>query len=565
MKNGSLLTFAFLFIIVTTSFSATRTWTGSSPGIWDATSAANWSGGVLPGPGDDVVIPTGKEITLQISVTIQSLEIGNGGGNSSLAIDPTYTLTVNFISGDGVFIEPGGMGTENTLEVNGNLVINHTGMGTTDDGIDARANTSLSVGSNGSISITSPGDNGLDLYAEFINSGDITITSPGDRGISFKSNISYDLTNNTSATLTVTSATNQGIQVGNGSNFTNDGTITLTTTGDPLIDDPGDFTNNGTVKGNGDINGTNFISNSNSRIAPGSSIGKFKFINDSGTQGLKDIFFDIEIEGSTTPGTDYDQVEVTNNIDISNAVLNLIEGSYTPMAGDIFTIIDVPVGGSITGTFNGISEGGSVTFKGVTLYFSYQGGDGNDFTASFDSPLPVELIDFSARAMDNEVKLGWTTANEVNNDYFTLERSKDGRTFEAIAMISGNGNSTELTKYIHMDQNPQNGMNYYRLKQTDFDGSFSYSDIETVKFEKDATIKVYPTAVAHTLTIETGRELDVESLVVISDGRGRTIASHALASKSNKQEIDVNDLVPGNYFISIYNKEKVHTFKIIKL
>jgi len=100
-----------------------------------------------------------------------------------------------------------------------------------------------------------------------------------------------------------------------------------------------------------------------------------------------------------------------------------------------------------------------------------------------NNPLPIDLIDFKADAREKHVDLTWRTANEINNDYFTLERSQDGLSFEELAEIDGAGNSNIELSYSYQDKNPYYGVSYYRLKQTDFDGSVSYSSVERVEFE----------------------------------------------------------------------------------
>ncbi|TVQ82409.1 MAG: T9SS C-terminal target domain-containing protein [Bacteroidetes bacterium] len=112
-------------------------------------------------------------------------------------------------------------------------------------------------------------------------------------------------------------------------------------------------------------------------------------------------------------------------------------------------------------------------------------------------PLPIELLSFTANARENMVLLEWVTATEINNDFFTIERSRDGRNFEIVALVSSNaegGFSNEKLFYKAWDKNPEIGMNYYRLKQTDFDGSFEYSDIIGVYFQQqsDVLFSLYP-------------------------------------------------------------------------
>lgn len=92
--------------------------------------------------------------------------------------------------------------------------------------------------------------------------------------------------------------------------------------------------------------------------------------------------------------------------------------------------------------------------------------------------LPVELMSFTASSTDDKyVQLDWATALEVNNDYFSVERSGNGFEWESIAQVSGMGNSTVKNSYSYVDDNPESGANYYRLKQHDYDGAFEYSPI----------------------------------------------------------------------------------------
>ncbi len=92
------------------------------------------------------------------------------------------------------------------------------------------------------------------------------------------------------------------------------------------------------------------------------------------------------------------------------------------------------------------------------------------------SVLPIELISFNAMCKNGSVLLTWTTASETNNNYFTIERSRNGKDFESIAYVTGAGNSKRLNKYTFNDDASMSGNLYYRLKQTDYNGHFSYSN-----------------------------------------------------------------------------------------
>jgi hypothetical protein len=109
--------------------------------------------------------------------------------------------------------------------------------------------------------------------------------------------------------------------------------------------------------------------------------------------------------------------------------------------------------------------------------------------------LPVTLLDFTAQPNNDHVDLLWTTTNETKNSFFTIERSKDGVQFESVKKINtqaANGNSQGSLKYTAQDLNPYSGRNYYRLKQTDIDGNYTYSKIVLVSFQKNQAVSVYP-------------------------------------------------------------------------
>jgi hypothetical protein len=110
--------------------------------------------------------------------------------------------------------------------------------------------------------------------------------------------------------------------------------------------------------------------------------------------------------------------------------------------------------------------------------------------ASGSSTLPIELLSFDAKPDDNHVLAKWSTASEKNNDFFTLERSKDGASFEKLKTVPGAGNSDHVLNYSEKDEAPLHGISYYRLKQMDYDGKTSYSRVVTVEFNSNSQIKV---------------------------------------------------------------------------
>jgi hypothetical protein len=131
-------------------------------------------------------------------------------------------------------------------------------------------------------------------------------------------------------------------------------------------------------------------------------------------------------------------------------------------------------------------EMGSILFKDDTLKIYYDGSSsatgnmGRIGLATTPFIVPVELTSFAAFANNGIVELNWSTATELNNQGFEVERSEDNISFNKIGFVPGFGTTTEPKSYSYSDQSVNNGTFYYRLKQVDFDGSYEYSDIVEV-------------------------------------------------------------------------------------
>jgi hypothetical protein len=129
------------------------------------------------------------------------------------------------------------------------------------------------------------------------------------------------------------------------------------------------------------------------------------------------------------------------------------------------------------------SGGGNSTLISICGTVEWKAGDGpitGPDTLGIHNTLPVEWLRFSALLSDDKVNLDWVTATEINNDYFTVTRSADANTFEAIGSVDGAGNSTEQNFYNFVDAHPLTGVSYYQLRQVDFDGRINRSQIVAV-------------------------------------------------------------------------------------
>jgi hypothetical protein len=135
-------------------------------------------------------------------------------------------------------------------------------------------------------------------------------------------------------------------------------------------------------------------------------------------------------------------------------------------------------GNAANATFYGAGGGGGFTNNNTDR----NGGSGADgiIIITEISPLPIELVNFSITKIGRVNYINWNTVSEINNDYFTVERTTDGVGFESIVKIDAAGNSNQMKTYQFEDSDFSPGINYYRLKQTDFDGKFTYSELISI-------------------------------------------------------------------------------------
>ena len=167
------------------------------------------------------------------------------------------------------------------------------------------------------------------------------------------------------------------------------------------------------------------------------------------------------------------------------------------------------------------------------------------FTTSI---LPLELISFSAAQTSNEVSCNWLTASERNTHVFVVERSTNGTDFSPLGIVNAAGNSNSPINYQFTDKNPAAGMNYYRLLMIDIDGESTYSDIASANFTKTEVASLYPNPANDWTTIVTPNGFDE---IIISTASGQVIDSFAGKSLQTSQELNVNQMADGVYFVTI--------------
>lgn len=183
--------------------------------------------------------------------------------------------------------------------------------------------------------------------------------------------------------------------------------------------------------------------------------------------------------------------------------------------------------------------------------------------AALTSPLPIKLLSFNAHKNDNVVDLTWTTETEVNNNYFTLERSADGFEFSQIAIVPGAGNSTQELNYARTDYNPLPGISYYRLKQTDYDGNFSYSNTVAVRFTNSDKpfVSVGPIPARDYVKITTSGEEKYQLSLIQPDGR---LVKEFAENEPGVSALDISDVAPGTYILCAVSAHDQRYLRIIK-
>lgn len=171
------------------------------------------------------------------------------------------------------------------------------------------------------------------------------------------------------------------------------------------------------------------------------------------------------------------------------------------------------------------------------------------------TPLPVELLSFTAKPVDNSVELNWETASEINNDYFLIERSEFGTSWETIARVNGQGNSVQLTKYSELDYSPFTNKSFYRLKQVDFDGAYTYSNVVLVDFDNSKqNVLLYPNPTSGRVTISADN-LNYQN-VSLFNAQGQQIQLSGISNQVSSNELSINleALNNGIYFIKYENQ-----------
>jgi hypothetical protein len=528
--------------------SGTKTWTGTAN--WSTT--GNWSGASLPAAGADVIISSGT-VTVNSNISVGSLIVKSGAGviigsGNTLSVS-SYVMDCGTINGAGTLSMNSSTSTNQNISGTGtysltNLVINNTSAATPSVTLQTPVGVSgaltltqgllntdavnLLVMQNGSTApaLTSASTSYVNGPMQYQKAGASTSTlnfpvgaSPDCRPFVLTVNHTDVSQYNYTAQLYIA---NPWVAFGSGGSPT-DMPSTVDT-----------------------ISGVHYwkIDRTTSAGASASNTG---LGYSAGVYPLIQLYFG------------------TNDGVYQGANLTIVKNtSATPTAW-----IDIGATCAL-GNFASAQAGSVTSTTSGTPFNSFSSFTLGSKNAGWN-PLPIELLSFSAVPNDNKVDLKWETITETDNAYFTIEKSADGKTFTKLIDVPGAGNSTSYREYAEVDYQPYLGTSYYRLKQTDKNGKFTYFNMVPVNFNSKNNIIVFPNPLYNTasglpLNVKVTGYQNQEVVVVLRDIEGREFLSKVLMTEDNNQLFVVDEtksLMPGAYIITATSNDKIYNYKLI--
>ena len=219
------------------------------------------------------------------------------------------------------------------------------------------------------------------------------------------------------------------------------------------------------------------------------------------------------------------------------------------------TTVTTDGSGNTTYSFAGTFTAGTI----ISATAGNAGGSTSEFAANqtVQDALPVSLLSFKATATSNnrQALLEWITSVEINNDRFEVERSANALDWKKLSTLSGKGNNSETAYYQFIDESPLLATNYYRLKQIDFDGTHTYSQIKALSFEEElsSALTAYPNPTNGTVTITLNELIEVQR-VGLYNLSGNKLSGSTQSISPNKISVDLSNLPTGTYLVNYGNK-----------
>ncbi len=565
-----------IFSIFSTNLSAaTRTWDGSSSTNWST--GANWSGNTVPTSSDDVIIPAGlsRYPVLTANARVDNFTLNGGTFSTS-----NFNLTVDFnlIVNNGTFNSGSGTITCEDADINnGTFIIqgNRLSLGdnfTLDGGTVEVTGADFEIDDDFFFISGTLDMNGYDMViidnytyegGSLSNPGDLITAN--DVFVDFSGEHEMGINVRVLATMT----------------FTNG--IILTTPSNLLI-----FDNNATVSG---ADNSSHVNGPVRKEISTSTTPDFTFPSGNGV-----VYAPISISSISSRRNEdfftayYVNERNTNAGGTKGTGLNLVSQAEYWILDRATTSGTATTTAVVTLSYN-TSRSGSITNAALLKVARWDGSQWSDHGRSTSSstsntsgsvissgavssfspftlgsstnvnPLPVHLLDFNAAAIASNVNVKWTTTSEINNDYFNVEKSLDGKNWLVIGTVKGAGNTEALTNYNFVDANPVMGMQYYRLQQTDINGQFTYSSIAPVNFSTtiSSQLNIFPMPANNFINVELPGATDM--MVTIYNTNGQKVFESTSGSLLN---IDIQDFNAGLYIVEVKADNNVISSKFLK-
>ena len=267
-----------------------------------------------------------------------------------------------------------------------------------------------------------------------------------------------------------------------------------------------------------------------------------------------------------------------SNFSLSNNSLLIVNGDVSILTGNPSIsgpTTGLPAGIRVVGSVYGVGPNISVFTASSTLYVCVKGNQtpsncttpmGNKLTVPTsiyntcqNTALPVTLTHFDAsRTTKSSINLSWTTANELNNDHFDVQRSATGDAFETIGSVKGQGNSITAHDYTFVDSRPLAGLSYYRLRQVDADGSSDYSPVATVQSAAGQKAIAFPNPSTGTITLPA---LDGLIHYRIYNNIGQTLLS---GQAIGNEQFDITKIPRGTFFLELTSQSGRTTQRLMR-
>lgn len=281
----------------------------------------------------------------------------------------------------------------------------------------------------------------------------------------------------------------------------------------------------------------------------------YSFINNNEVD-----FIEVAFTGSSLP------VTISASQRTSGGALSANGGDFTSMDIEGSCNFFISIGGAdrtnlpaqyYTGTSCTVSNSG----------LGYAGESAATFTPGLS--LPINWLAFAAKKLNDDAILNWNVANEENNAFYEVERSVDGQNFTKIAQVQRAAGGA-YNEYAFTDA----GINrfnapaiYYRLKQTDRDGQFSYSKVATLRLSVKEGFLLYPNPASFSTTLVVDAEQSGRGVIIITDAAGKQVQTltQQWTKGINQKTIDVSNLPSGEYHVTITTVNQIQTLKLKKI